>query len=493
MTSILEKIARAIDCSRQDPHIIITEDDQGGTRKLFISAVMDSATLQRWDEVISSPASPMKITCIDRYRDIIRPHEGEPGEKYTIIIIHDHIPGTLRLFTPEGWRTLLLQDSRFSSCHTIRLLFTQDSFTTAGCQVGPWETMEETASESNPLPESSVPPKSIVRCYASDFLPPETVLPWILATKVCPASEAFHLWKIHACRELLKCFVNELFAADQKRVGLSGKPPRKIEFGCEETALPAFEVIQETARWLFLEGNEAELKHTFLSCELAREWPDGLTYCQGAVSRLSQALESARLLYKAHVRTGGKETLKSLGELRKALAEDTHKVVQQSRELSASLWKDITLVISTLIIKYTLDATRATGLHMVYAMVFFAVALYILLSHCISVYINQQSFALLEQNRNAWRTRLYGFLDDNDYHALATTPIRAALASYQRVRWFTFMIVLVLAVFLFVSGLGESGILRSLPGILSSALHQMTTEAVTGLLMCVGPSVMLCL
>jgi hypothetical protein len=62
----------------------------------------------------------------------------------------------------------------------------------------------------------------------------------------------------------------------------------------------------------------------------------------------SPALESARLLYKAHIRAGGKDTLKSLGDLRKSLTEDTQKILQQSRDLSSALWKDMALVISTL-------------------------------------------------------------------------------------------------------------------------------------------------
>lgn len=35
---------------------------------------------------------------------------------------------------------------------------------------------------------------------------------------------------------------------------------------------------------------------------LAREWPEGVTFCEGIVWRLPHALESERLLYKAHIR-----------------------------------------------------------------------------------------------------------------------------------------------------------------------------------------------
>jgi hypothetical protein len=39
------------------------------------------------------------------------------------------------------------------------------------------------------------------------------------------------IWTSLACRELLKCFVNELFAAEIKTVGLSGKPPENPFWG----------------------------------------------------------------------------------------------------------------------------------------------------------------------------------------------------------------------------------------------------------------------
>ncbi len=109
------------------------------------------------------------------------------------------------------------------------------------------------------------------------------------------------------------------------------------------------------------------------------------------------ALESARLLYKAHIRTGGKDTLKSLGDLRKSLAEETQKIQQQSRDLSSALWKDMALVISTLVLRYSLEALKASGPQKVYALAFCALALYIAISYGMSVYINRHALSLLEK------------------------------------------------------------------------------------------------
>ena len=110
MTSILEKIGKAIDCSRRASDLVITEDQQTTTRKLFISGTMDNDTLQLWGEVTDADSENLRITFVDDSRDDIHPAQGIPGQKHFITIISDEIPGILRLFTPEGWRTFLLGD-----------------------------------------------------------------------------------------------------------------------------------------------------------------------------------------------------------------------------------------------------------------------------------------------------------------------------------------------------------------------------------------------
>lgn len=455
MTSILEKIGKAIDCSRRASDLVITEDQQTTTRKLFISGTMDNDTLQLWGDVIDTDAENLRITFVDESRDDIHPAQGVPGQKHFITIISDEIPGILRLFTLEGWRTFLLQDPKLRQYHRIYALFVNESFETQQWKVVPWKQMQPEESETNAPTRTVSATKSIIRCFSTDFLPPDTITPWILISGDKMTDEPMKLWASLACRELLKCFANELFSAEIKKVGLSGKPPRKIPFGEEHETLSAFDVIQETAKWIFLEGDEIELKHTFLSSELAREWPEGVTFCEGIVYRLPPALESARLLYKAHIRTGGKDTLKSLGDLRKNLTEDTQKILQQSRDLSSALWKDMALVISTLVLRYSLEALKASGPQKVYALAFCALALYIAISYGVSVYINRHSLLLLGKNRTTWRNKLYGFLDEQDYQELAGLPVNAAMQSYHRVERLTSIIVLILVTLLLTAAASE--------------------------------------
>ena len=200
--------------------------------------------------------------------------------------------------------------------------------------------------------------------------------------------------------------------------------------------------------------------------------------------RLPPALESARLLYKAHIRTGGKDTLKSLGDLRKGLTEDTQKILQQSRDLSSALWKDMALVISTLVLRYSLEALKESGPQKVYALAFCALALYIAISYGMSVYINRNALSLLEKKRITWRSKLYGFLDEQDYQELAGLPINTAMRSYRRVERITSAIMLVLVTLLLTAAASEfwplSMLLYSGYTWVTSALQFLTSTALRG-------------
>lgn len=103
------------------------------------------------------------------------------------------------------------------------------------------------------------------------------------------------------------------------------KATKKLIYGDPDILLSDYSVLQTVINWIFIEGNEIELKHTFFTSELAREWPEYVSFCEGLPKKLPMAFESAKLLYKAHIRASSRETIKSLSDLRKTLAEDTQK------------------------------------------------------------------------------------------------------------------------------------------------------------------------
>ncbi|QLA06310.1 hypothetical protein HWQ18_07275 [Enterobacter ludwigii] len=171
--------------------------------------------------------------------------------------------------------------------------------------------------------------------------------------------------------------VNEADKTDDTLcITLYGKPPKKISLNCSDADINSFQTLQDVVKWVYLEGDEHEVRHTLLASELAREWPEGLTFEKGILKRLAPAFESARLLYKAHLRAASKETLKILGELRKGLMEEVQKISLQTKELSTALWKDVALVLGTIALKYATEQTRLPSNETTYGYIFLGLAVY---------------------------------------------------------------------------------------------------------------------
>ena len=474
MTSILAKICEAIEATRNAPNLIIDESTQNNnTRKLFISGVMDSTALYKWSEVYTAECDWLKFEFIDDFQDKICPSEATGGSKNHITIIFKNDALAPCIFTPEGWRQFLLNDAQVCKANAVKLAFIDTEFKTLRFSVSKWHAPSVENSLISEEKVSKTSPRKIVKYFSPDFLPSESISPWILDSLVPENNPAFDIWRDISCREILKCLTNELFVTEQKMVALSGNPPKKIEFGDNLICEQSFTGIQSAAKWIYCEGEEVELKHTFLTSELAREWPQGVSFCDGIVHRLPTAMDSARLLYKAHIRSSSKETLKALNDLRKNLADDMQKVVQQSKELTSSLWKDVALVIGTMVIKYTLDASKNPNASKIYSIVFFSIAIYIVVSHFMSVAINANFIKIVEENRISWRHKLYGYLDDEDYDALATRPISKAYHSYYCIKNISSVLTILLALFLVYLGASELFNIKHILGqLIDSAIYR---------------------
>ncbi|CAD5358388.1 protein of unknown function [Enterobacter cancerogenus] len=112
----------------------------------------------------------------------------------------------------------LLQVPKLRQYHRICALFVNESFETQQWKVVPWKEMQPEESETNvPVRTVSVT-KSIIRCFSTNFLTPDTIAPWLLISGDKMTNEPIKLWSSLACREQLKCFVNELFSAEIKKV-----------------------------------------------------------------------------------------------------------------------------------------------------------------------------------------------------------------------------------------------------------------------------------
>lgn len=450
MTSILQKIDESIQASRKDPDFLASESIKNDSARVLISAKMDEDALTLWQYVYDHAPDWIEITVKDDCADEIIPSSCNSGDKLDITLKCNAYDYTRYIFTLEGWNVFLHDDALVSVTNQVNILGLKSGFETQGYEIRPWTSIPAKIEHLNET-RNPINAQSYIKFYSSEFMPTSDIASWILGKKPVAEDVFFKKWLQVSCTMLSRTLVNELLADEQKSICLTGKPPKKLLFG-DPDLISDYSVLQVVINWIFIEGNEVELKHTFLTSELAREWPENISFCEGLLKKLPMAYESAKLLYKAHIRSSSKETIKSLSDLRKTLAEDTQKIISQSKDITSSLWKDLALVISLFAIKYALDASKVTISNNIFPYMFFALSLYIFISQATTLFINNNYFKILDDTRIAWRDKLYGFLDDTDYENLAVTPLRKAYRSYRIIAVLVVILTFVISFAMIVLG-----------------------------------------
>lgn len=451
MTSILQKIDESIQASRKDPDFLASESIKNDSARVLISAKMDKDALILWQYVYENVPEWIQITVKDDCDDSVKPSSCSEGDKLEITLKCIAFDNNRYIFTLEGWNVFLHNDALVSITSKVNILGLKHSFETLGYSVVPWDHIPEKI-ESSESERSPINSQSYVKFYSSEFIPASDIAPWIVCKMPESEDVFFNKWLQISCSILCRTLVNELLADENKSICLTGKPPKKLIFGDSDVLIADYSVLKTVINWIFIEGNEIELKHTFLTSELAREWPENISFCEGLPKKLPLAYESAKLLYKAHIRSSSKETIKSLSDLRKTLAEDTQKIISQSKDITSSLWKDLALVISLFAVKYALDASKVTISNNLFPYIFFALSIYILISQLTTLFINNNYFKILDDTRIAWREKLYGFLDDTDYENLAVTPLREAYKAYRIIAAFVIVLTFVISFLMIVLG-----------------------------------------
>lgn len=445
--SILKKVLEAIEASRTDIDSNISEDPGC----LSISGRMSNSGLSVWQEVIDHHCSWFALTFIDESDDPIEPKEGREGERFRLSLTFESPITTPHIFTPEGWGSLLTDEKSLSHAQTIRLAFIETGFNTKAFNVEPWlndPTAVDPQTESN---VSNISPRRQVRSQSPLLLAPARIEPWILAIPVTEQNPAINIWQKVSAQMIARSLTNELYKdADIAKVILSGQPPRKLELGIFQSGNFPFNALQEAATWVYLEGEDVEVRHTFLSSELARAWSSNVSFCEGLAERLASALDSARLLYKAHLRSGSKDIIKALADLRKTLSDEVQKLLQQSKDLSSAVWRDVAIALGVVGVRFAMDSVKANQVTSDFTLIYVGVALYICVSYWITVTTNTRFLSIVEASRQSWRTKLYAFLDDNDYQTLAENPLSDAVLAYRNTQRQTTRVVLAVVCVLIV-------------------------------------------
>ena len=218
--------------------------------------------------------------------------------------------------------------------------------------------------------------------------------------------------------------------------------------------------------WVFLSGQDAEVRQLIFAVELARAGRAGLAI----PAHLRQALDFAKTTYEAHIQSASRETLKALADLRKNVVEETQKITQRAQDLTSGLWRDIAVSSAPFVVKVLSDANKAANSGITSSL-YFAAAVFIIISFALQTRINGSYLENQKSARVRWFDTLYNHISAAERQRISDIPIEAAENSYEGIKRWVGLIYCVLAAILLGFGLA------SLPTAHEAKLPQSSVAA----------------
>lgn len=409
--------------------------------RLDVRGRLDLAQLGQWAEVVA--ALPMtgvtSISAIDVLDDDVDLTAAAPGlvdQELRIQVLKAASATTAFCITVDGVGAVFADFEKSSSVRQVWVACDFAPFKTESCRVDPW--MDDAAEVAAADGETRVPdPRRFVKDFVGGRVP-KSVFPHILASDVPTTSKVYERWRDLAVVRLLNSLVNEVLSTGSEQVVITGTRPRKIDSDLKAPfSDELFTAATDAARWVYASGRDVDTRFALFTYELSREWPDGLTFKAGFASRGELALEAAKTAFRAHVQETSKDTLKSLGELRKTLSEEVTKVVSQTRDLLGTMWRDF-MVAATAFLGRTilLGADKPLSNLAPLQALLTGAAVFLIFSLVLSLRTNTKFMAISDVSRAEWRRKLYGFMNDDDFQKLSDVPLAESTGAYKRaVKW----------------------------------------------------------
>lgn len=246
---------------------------------------------------------------------------------------------------------------------------------------------------------------------------------WLLrAASIDVSDSALAPWRLRAAARLGASLAQEV--EPDGRLLFRGPPPTRFACDAADVDLEAFAALQEAVNWTYENGRELENRHGLIAAEVARtSLRDGrLTDLAGC---LSMALEGARIAYGFGVTQQSKDTLKALGDLRKAVSDDAAKLSETTRSLGTAVVGAVFGNIGLIVARLTLPAN---GLFVGPAAILLGVVLAL---YVVAVIVSGAHYISIQRSlRKDWRTRLYRFLGDAEYKQMVSRPAERAETAF---------------------------------------------------------------
>lgn len=430
--------------------------------RLDLHGRLDEEQLRGWAEVLAAlpvvgVASVAAIDALGDQIDLASAASELVGQELRIQVSKVSSPTTAFCLTADGVGAVFADFEVSSTVRQVWVACDFDRFNTESCRVDPWTDDAYVAPAVDE--EARAPdPRRLVKDFVGGRVP-KSVFPYLLASAVPAPSKVFDKWKDLAVVRLLHSLVNEVLSAGGEEVVITGARPRKIYCNLKAPYTEElFTAATEATRWVYASGRDIDTRFALFTYELSREWPDALTFKDGFAARGEHALEAAKTAFRAHVQETSKDTLKSLGDLRKTLSEEVTKVVSQTRELLGTMWRDFMIAATVFLGRVVLlGADKPLSNPGPLRALLSGAAIFLLFSLLLSLRTNAKFMSISDTSRSEWRRKLYGFMNDDDFKKLAGLPLEDSTREYKRVVcWVAAAYIAVIASLLWTAWGGDS-------------------------------------
>ena len=247
---------------------------------------------------------------------------------------------------------------------------------------------------------------------------------WLLRTRDADVSSpALSPWRVRAASRLLAALAQEI--EPEGSLLFRGPPPTRFVPGVVDLAPAAFASLQAAAGWVLENGREFENRHGLLAAEIARtSLRDGTL--GDLAGTLRPALEGARIAYNFGITQQSKDTLKALGELRKAVSDEAAKLSDTTRSLGTAVVSAVLGNIGLIVARLTLPA-NATFIGPAAILLGLVLTIHV----CATIAAGVHFISIQRELRKDWRDRLYRFLSEAEYERMVTRPARRAEAGFR--------------------------------------------------------------
>ncbi len=366
---------------------------------------------------------------LDDYKDI-------PSSCAICVHKPDKVGELFFFFSKQAAKWAQKMPEKWENAHHVWLADITSQCDTLNTTIRQWVDNEQMDCASPCLEQVS--PTRIVR-YREKNLCPDSVSSWLL--KDYSNSDQLFL------SEFMPLFLDKLSRSLASEIWLEkgtlffelqGPKRRKIEGGSVNTLEninKLYPVVADATRWVYIDGVEADVKHNLIVAELSREWSDYNWY-NGLDNLLFHAFENARTAYNMHVHETSNDALKMMSDLRKSVREDMQSMSTFISKILSSLWRDVAIFVGFLILKNQ----KLNGSKIFVIIVLF----YMMCSAILSTMIFWRSISSVKKYKEKFRWRLYGFLSDDDFNNLYSTPIKP----FYNQAYITLFFVVIIYIFL---------------------------------------------